>query len=131
ERLIYEARYHLRPVYMAFPADLAIQPAQGAAQPIEPPRSDPAMLSRAVEAVLDALESARTACILPGFLGSRAGLDTLMQAVVDSSGLPFATMFTDKTVLDERQGAYLGMYVGRLMNENVRQHVESCDVVLA
>jgi indolepyruvate decarboxylase len=130
ERLIYEARYHLRPVYMAFPSDLAMLPAQGPTRPIEASQSSPALLNNAVEAILDALESARTACILPGFLVARAGLGSLMQAVVDSSGLPFATMFTDKSVLDERQSAYLGMYVGRLMSEDVRQFVESCDAVL-
>ena len=34
ERLIAEALYHLRPVYMAFPADLAAAPVAGEARPI-------------------------------------------------------------------------------------------------
>ena len=53
-----------------------------------------------------------------------------MQSFVDASGLPFATMFTDKSVLDEQQPAYIGMYDGRLMDESVRSFVESCDRVL-
>src|SRR6201987_2948381 len=42
ERLIAEALYHRRPVYMAFPSDAANQPALGSAQPLEQPLSDPA-----------------------------------------------------------------------------------------
>ncbi|MBR1159674.1 alpha-keto acid decarboxylase family protein [Bradyrhizobium elkanii] len=131
ERLIREAFHQLRPVYMAFPADLALQPAVGRARPIDPAGSDPVLLAQVVETILSALDHARTACILPGFLVARARLQRVMQAVIDASGLPFATMLLDKSVLDESQSTYAGMYAGRLMNENVRQLVESCDAVLA
>ena len=130
ERLIAEALYHRRPVYMAFPTDLANQPAVSAAQPLHAPRSDSNSLAAAVDAVVGAIVEARTACILPGILVARAQLQATMQAVVDASGLPFATMFMDKSVLDEQQPAYIGMYVGALMNEDVRDFVEGCDRVL-
>jgi indolepyruvate decarboxylase len=131
ERLIHEAFYHLRPVYMGFPGDLAQQPALGDAWPIGSAKSNPVLLKKVVEAILSAIEGARTACILPGFLAARAGLRGLLQAIVEASGLPFATMLMDKSVLDENQSAYTGMYAGRLMNEDVREFVENCDVVLA
>lgn len=132
ERLIAEALYNLRPVYMAFPADLANQPVLGAAQaPTPPAQSDPAQLSAATEAVAAALENATTACALPGYLLARAGLQQVMQSVIDASNLPFATMFWDKSVLDEQQPAYVGMYDGALMNPEAGAFVESCDVVLA
>jgi indolepyruvate decarboxylase len=44
--------------------------------------------------------------------------------------LPFATMFADKSTLEEKQPAYFGMYDGRLMDEAVREFVESCDCVM-
>lgn len=53
-----------------------------------------------------------------------------MQVIVDSSGLPFATGLTDKSVLNEGQPAYLGMNVGRLRDDDVRQFVESDAAVL-
>jgi TPP-dependent 2-oxoacid decarboxylase len=40
------------------------------------------------------------------------------------SGLPFATMFMDKTTLDEAHPNYIGMYDGRLMEPDVRAFVE-------
>lgn len=130
ERLIHEALYHRRPAYMAFPADLASQPVMGSAQPIPEPQSEPNSLAAATDAILAALEKSRSACILPGILVARAGLQSQLLSVVNASGLPFATMFMDKSVLDEQHPSYIGMYDGKLMNHGVREFVESCDCVL-
>jgi indolepyruvate decarboxylase len=130
ERLIAEALYHRRPVYMAFPADHANEMLVSAAQPLPAPESDPAFLSAAVDAIAVALERARTACFLPGILLARTQLQGAMQAVIEATGLPFATMFMGKSVLDEQHPNYIGMYDGALMNEDVRDFVENCDLVL-
>jgi len=130
ERLIYQALYHRRPVYMGLPSDVANQPVVGTATPLDLPKSDPESLEKAVDAIVAALSRAKTACILPGLLANRAGLQNVVQSFVDASGLPFATMFTDKSALEERQPAYIGMYDGKLMDEDVREFVESCDCVV-
>jgi indolepyruvate decarboxylase len=116
---------------MAFPADLADQMVVSSAQPLDPPISDPTTLQSVTDAIVAALEGAHTACILPGLLAVRAGAREALQSFVDTSGLPFATMFMDKSVLDEQHPSYIGMYDGRLMDESVRGFVESCDWVLA
>jgi indolepyruvate decarboxylase len=130
ERLIAEALYHRRPVYMAFPSDVPDQQVLGSAQPLDPPRSNGAALRAAADAITAALDGAATACILPGLLAKRAGLGDQVQSFIDATGLPFATMFGDKTVVDEQQPAYIGMYDGQLMDEDVRAFVESCDRVV-
>jgi indolepyruvate decarboxylase len=130
ERLIAEALFHRRPVYMAFPTDVANQSVVGNASPLDPPKSDPESLQAAVTAILNRLSAATSACILPGFLAYREGLASVMQGLVDASGLPFATMLADKTSLEEQQPAYVGMYDGKLMDESVREFVESCDTVI-
>ncbi len=131
ERLVAAALYHRRPVYMAFPADLAGQPVLGEARPVDAPLSDPAILGAVADAIIEALDDAGTACILPGILVARTGLRPAVQAVIDASGLPFATMFMGKSVLEEDQPAYAGMYVGTLMDQAVSEFVESADMVLA
>jgi indolepyruvate decarboxylase len=131
ERLIAEALYHRRPVYMAFPADLANQPVLGEASPIAAPRSVPTTLAAAADAIVAALAKAGTACVLGDTLVGRSGLGSALQALIDASGLPFGTMLMGKSVLDEQQPAYIGIYNGRLMNEGVRAFVESCDRVLS
>jgi indolepyruvate decarboxylase len=130
ERLIAEALYHRRPVYMALPSDLANQPVVRKANALDPPSSDPTTLRAATDAIVGAIENVRTACILPGLLARQVAGKELLQSFVDASGLPFATMFGDKSALDEQQPAYIGMYDGRLMDEAVREFVESRDLVL-
>jgi indolepyruvate decarboxylase len=63
-------------------------------------------------------------------LVSRMGLNAEAIKLVKSSNLPFATMFADKCVLDESLPNYVGMYDGKLMNEEVRAFVEGCELVL-
>jgi indolepyruvate decarboxylase len=130
ERLIFEALYHRRPVYMAFPADLAGQPMLGDARPIAAPGSNPDTLRAAIDAIVAAVDKASTACVLPGILVTRTGLRNALQTVIDSSGPPFATMFMAKSVLDEQHPAYAGMYDGALMNEKVRRFVEERDLII-
>jgi indolepyruvate decarboxylase len=130
ERLIAEALYHRRPVYMSFPGDLADQMVVSSARPLDPPESDPKILQSVIDAIIAALQGAHTACILPGVLAVRAGLGDALQSFVDACGLPFATMFMDKSVLEEQHPSYIGMYDGKLMDESVRAFVESCDLVL-
>jgi indolepyruvate decarboxylase len=131
ERLIAAALYHRRPVYMAFPADLANFPVIGESAELPAAKSDPDSLEAAASAISEALKDARAACVLPGILVGRSGSKAAMQKVVDDTGLPFATMFMDKSVLDERQPGYVGMYDGALMNTDVRDFVEGCDKILA
>jgi indolepyruvate decarboxylase len=130
ERLIFEALYHRRPVYMAFPADLANMPVLGEAAPIPMPASNPAALQTAADAIVAALTSAKSACLLAGILVARAGLKTNLEALLDASGLPFATMFMGKSVLDEQHPSYIGMYDGALLEQEVRALVEGADCVL-
>jgi indolepyruvate decarboxylase len=130
ERLIAAALYHRRPVYMAFAMDVSNQPVVGSGSPLAAPQSNPTSLESAVKAIVDAVTRAKTACVLPGILVARAGLRREATALIDASGLPFATMIMDKTTLDEAHPNYIGMYDGRLMEESVRAFVEAADCVL-
>ncbi|PZQ49371.1 MAG: indole-3-pyruvate decarboxylase [Rhodovulum sulfidophilum] len=130
ERLIAAALYHRRPVYMVFPADMATRAPLAAVAPPPAPASDPAALAAATEAIIAALGTAGTACALPGILVDRAGLRDAARALIDASGLPYATMFMDKTVLDEATPGYVGIYDGALMDEQVRAFVEGADRLL-
>lgn len=131
ERLIAAALYHRRPVYMAIPNDVADQPIVGSAAPIAPPQSDPRTLEEAVSAIVAAVSNAKTACILPGILTARLGLRAEATAVVEASGLPFATLFKDKSTLDETHPHYIGLYDGAWSDEPLRAFVEGADCVLA
>jgi glyoxylate carboligase len=87
ERLIAEALYHRRPVYMAFPADLANQSVVSEAQPIAAPHSDSSALADAVEAIAARLEVAKAACVLPGILVARTGSKQNLQDLIDTTNV--------------------------------------------
>lgn len=130
ERLIAEALYHRRPVYMAFPSDVVDQPVLTTAEALTKPSSNPESLTAAADAVATALNAAATAAVLPGLVLDRLGLREVAAKFIEATGLPFATMFADKSVLDETHPNYIGMYDGKLLDEAVREHVENADVVI-
>lgn len=131
ERLIAEALYNRRPVYLALPSDVVDKPIVATSDPLTLPVSDPTALTAATEAVIGAVEVASTACVLPGILVDRLGLREVAQQFVESADLPFATMFADKSALEEGHPNYIGMYDGQLMDPAVREFVETCDVIVA
>jgi len=51
-------------------------------------------------------------------------------ALVETTGIPFATTILGKSVLGEQHPLYLGVYEGAMGREDVREYVESSDCVL-
>ncbi len=132
ERVIHAALAEKRPVYVAIASDHAEaeitiptdSPVQASLQ------SDPKQLVQVMAALKEELGNAQSAVVLAGVLLRRLGLVSMVQEWVEAKGIPYATMFMDKTALDESTPGYIGMYDGKIGNTEVRQFVESCDVVL-
>ncbi|AKB82624.1 Pyruvate decarboxylase [Methanosarcina barkeri 3] len=132
ERVIETALENRRPVYIAVPNDYVNADISSFTAPKETPvKSDPATLEEVVSIIEGKLSNAKQACIMPGFLVDRFGLKDLTMAVINASGLPYVTMALDKSVLDETNPSYLGLYMGQLINPEIREFVESCDCILA
>lgn len=131
ERLVAAAISHRRPVYLAIPADHVNALLNGEMKTSgETTATDPATLAEAVNAAAEKLARAKTAAILAGYLIPRLGCAEEAATLVEATGLPFATMFMDKTALDETHPQYIGMYDGRIMNPEIREFIEGCDCVL-
>lgn len=132
ERVIASALAYHRPVYIAIPGDSVNAPAlPSPAHPVTAARSDPRALEAAVSAIVEKVANAKTACILPGIFVQRYGFKDLTTAVVNASGLPYVTMAMDKSVLDETNLSYLGLYNGQLVYPEISEFVESCECILA
>ena len=101
------------------------------AEPLPCPASESRALRAATDAVVAALSAAPNTCVLPGVLLDRLRISDLAVKFIEAAGLPFATMFADKSVIDEHHPNYVGMYDGRLMDEQVREFVESADAVIS
>jgi indolepyruvate decarboxylase len=133
ERLIDAALYNWRPVYIGIPEDYAssmIPRNVSTTKNSMSTKSDPTALNAVVKAIVEAVQKARTACIFPGILISRLGLQDTALALLKASGLVFASTPMDKGVLDEMYPSYIGIYFGHYGDPKVHSFVESCDCII-
>jgi indolepyruvate decarboxylase len=131
ERLIAAVLRHRKPVYMGFPSNYADMPMVEADVPLATAdNSNPIALNAAVNAIADRLNQSKKTCVLPGISIARYKLRQEALDLINTANLPFATMFMDKSVFDEAHPNYVGIYNGHLLNDNVREFVESCDCIL-
>ena len=131
ERVITTAMANRQPAYIIVAEDLATRPITG--NPVEPypePKSDEDELKAAVDAALAKIQNAKTGCILPAFTVSRFGLQSELTALIEASGLPFATTAMDKAALSEAHPQYIGGYAGKYSAPNVVEAVEGGDLVI-
>lgn len=132
ERLIATALKERRPVYIGLPSDYAVMPVIENTLVTTPkkPISDKEILEKVVSLIIDKLTQSNNICVLPGILSARLGLSDNVQAFIDKTGLPYATMFMDKSILSESNTQYIGMYDGQLMTPDVREFVENSEYAL-
>lgn len=130
ERLIEAATFFCRPVYMSIAKDVVdaeiLIPKK---VPSKISQSNPQALCCCVEAICERFKQAKSAVILPGIITRRFNLSEEAQRFIEATGCPYATMMSDKAILDETHPQYIGMYNGALMNDEVREYVEGADLL--
>lgn len=133
-RLINTALKERRPVYIGIPSDYALMPINSpqntsVVSPVSSV-SNKENLEKAISSIVKKITLSEQICVLPGILSSRFGVDEKVQTLIDKTGLPFATMFMDKSVLSESHPQYVGMYDGQLMTPQVRNFVENSEYII-
>ncbi|MEW6280986.1 MAG: thiamine pyrophosphate-binding protein [Candidatus Eremiobacterota bacterium] len=121
------------PVYLGIPADIAVAPCSPPSGKLvipARPLTDPAVLEEAVAEVAEMLRAASKPVVVVDGEIARFGLEKDVLALLQASGLPFATMMLGKTVLDEHHPQFIGLYEGDRSREYVRMRVEEADCVL-
>ncbi len=130
ERLIATARAESQPAYILVAADYAVAPVNGSvAVPYPKPASGPD-LAKAVAAIADGIQAARSVAVLPAYTVSRFKLQHSLQALIEALGCPFAAMAMDKGVLCETHPQFVGIYSGAASSRAVLEAVENADVVI-
>lgn len=132
QRIIDAALSKKQPVYIAVPADYALMEL-GCTRPhgISLPVSDQDTLETVVPLILERLEKAETAMTMVGALIGRYELHGEMQKFIEKSGLPFTSMFMAKGTLSETHPNFIGVYNGRILDQEVQNAVENSDLVLS
>src|SRR6266542_707199 len=130
ERVIAEAHRNNQPAYIVVPSDYALAPITPADVRPVTIKSNEASLQKAVAAITERLERAKSVVALPAFTISRLGLQKEARAAIEAIGCPFATMSMEKCIIDESHPQFAGMYSGVLATEETRKIVEGAELVL-
>jgi TPP-dependent 2-oxoacid decarboxylase len=120
------------PVYIEIPVDMVDAPCR-APSPMSFNRervSDSQSLDECVKEAVALIHSAETPTILAGVEVHRFGLADRLLALVEKSGIPFATTIDGKSVLPERHPSFMGVYMGALSRDAVKSRVENSDALL-
>lgn len=131
DRVLHAALRYKRPVYIELPRDMVT--ARGASQHTPAAfdeRSDPAALQEAVSEAVATINAAHKPVILADVEVHRFRLQDAALALIEKTGIPFATTILGKSVLGEQHPLYLGVYEGAMGREDVRRYVETSDCVL-
>jgi len=130
ERLIATARAESRPAYILVASDYAVTPIAGPAPtPYAKPASGPD-LAKAVAAIAERIQRAKSVAILPAYTVSRFKLQAGLLELIEALGCPFAAMAMDKGVLSEVHPQFVGIYSGAASSPAVREAIEGADLVI-
>ncbi|MDB5692839.1 MAG: alpha-keto acid decarboxylase family protein [Alphaproteobacteria bacterium] len=124
---------HRRPIYIEVLQDIWIAACarpQGRLEAL-PLTSDPDALAALLDAAWARIAAAKRPLLWAGVEIQRFGLQDRLQALVDASGLSFTTTSLGKTLLDERQAAFIGTYAGPASPQSTRDIVAAADCVVA
>ncbi len=97
--------------------------------PYPKPASGPD-LAKAVAAITERIQRARSLAVLPAYTVSRFKLQQNLRALIEALGCPFAAMAMDKGVLSEAHPQFVGTYAGAASSPAVREAVEGADLVI-
>lgn len=129
-RVLQQAVYDCRPVYIALPMNYANVEIYANPSLNKIPESDPDTLKCALHDAAEKINSAKKPVVLPGYLLQRLKLTESAQELIEHVKIPFASMFMDKSTLNEQSSLYLGLYDGKLLPGSVREYVESADCII-
>lgn len=133
DRVLREMISLQRPGYIEVPRDLIgieIDPPDFDIA-AELPALDEAALHAALAEVLTALRESTRVAIHAGAMVNRRGVADSLFALATSAGIPVAVSSLARGVFPERHELGLGMYLGALTPEPVRERVEGADLVLS
>ncbi len=135
DRVLAQVRDARLPGYLLVPADVAEAPVAppGAPLPLPSDRTDPEALAAFGDAAARLMEAAgdlTQMTVLAGLLVHRLGLARNLVALLQAGALRHATSLWGKSLVDESNPHYLGVYAGAASEESVRSGVEDASVLV-
>jgi TPP-dependent 2-oxoacid decarboxylase len=134
DRVLVAARDHRLPGYLLLPVDVARIPATPPVAALPAPRdvTDPAVLERFTQAADRLLGDLPVddISVLGGVLVHRTGGTAAFAGLVSAGPLPHATTLWGKSLHDESDPAYSGIYAGHFSDPQVRTTIEDAAALI-
>ena len=132
DRVIYSINRTKKPGYIELPRDM-VQAEIGESRVLqsEPSFVDQSVIDEAIHEAMDMLAAAKRPIIMAGLEVHRFGLQEPLLKFLERSGVPFVTGILGKSVVSEKHPQFVGVYVGGMSPDNVREAVEEADCVIA
>jgi alpha-keto-acid decarboxylase len=135
DRVLSVVKTRRLPGYLLIPADVAAAPVAPptASLPVTPERADPVALvgfTAAARRLLATAPDVADIGVLCGLLAHRFGAAADLAALLAAGPLPYATTLWGKSVVDESDPAFTGIYAGTASENAARRTVEESSVLI-
>ncbi|UTH01687.1 alpha-keto acid decarboxylase family protein [Macrococcoides canis] len=128
-RVIRTALKEKRPVHIHLPIDVALTEIEVSVRPkayVHTPQN----VEKFIQAVEEKLKTAKQPVIITGHEINSYKLHEQLEAFVNKTNIPVAQLSLGKSAFNEENERYLGIYDGKIAEENVRTYVDNADVIL-
>ncbi|ATL70509.1 alpha-keto acid decarboxylase family protein [Nocardia terpenica] len=133
DRVLTTALRESRPVYLRLPADVAAERIPAPTAPLPLPGAadvNPDSLAAFLDAAEQAVAEADSAAVLADFLADRFHARTELAEFLAASGFPVATLSTGKTVVDEQNPQFVGVYSGQFSDPRTRVAIDEAGLLI-
>jgi alpha-keto-acid decarboxylase len=135
DRVLTTARDEHLPGYLLLPADVGESSVSGTREPLSEPRrlTDPETLEAFTQAAARLLaEAGDTAqiSVLGGLMAHRSGAAPELSQLLAAGQLTHATSLWGKSLVDESNDRYVGIYAGAASDPAVRAAIEDCGALI-
>lgn len=119
------------PVYIELPRDMHLVPIVSR-QPFvnEPERTDTSALQEAIKESVNMINSAKKPVIITGVEIQRFRLQDKLLQLIEKTNIPVTETILSKSIIDESNRLYLGIYEGEMGEKYAREYVDSSDCLI-
>jgi alpha-keto-acid decarboxylase len=135
DRVLTAVRDERLPGYLLLPADVGESPVTDAREPLSDARrlTDPEALQAFTQAAARLLAEAGDTgqiSVLGGLMAHRSGAATELRRLLAAGRLTHATSLWGKSLVDESNDRYVGIYAGAASDPPVREAIEDCAALI-
>lgn len=130
DRVLNTTIKHSRPGYIELPRDVLNMEIDVKASMPETIATDSPAMSEAVVEIIQRLSSAKQAVVLAGAHIRRFQAHNKVLTLVSNLNIPVVTSILGKSSFPESHHCFIGNYLGKFGAPQIREYVESCDLIL-